>query len=629
MVTFRKSFLLVALIAMIATAASAQVGVTPAFQCVANAGVPPIVRAEGLAELVGDVILNCTGGTPTAGGSFVPKVNFRVFLNTNVTSRLLDNPWNEALLMIDDPAPAAQTICTEADGCEAIGAGAEPGVDYSNIASVPDPPGPVGTNFGQTEANVWQGRFVTGNTVSEGNTVEWLGVPVDPPGTQSVRIIRITNIRANAAQRGVGGGLIPSQLIIFLSATGTTSIPINNPQQVVAFVQDGLNFSAGGASFLQCEEPGTGNITSTTFSPQPTVGDFPSGGGFDIIRLTYTERFATAFKRRNVATSEGSPGAISPQNAPGAIFNTETGFYNPAFSSAHDADEAGLASQGTRLLAQFKNVPSGVSLYVSDQNILTTDNNAQLVTAGSPGVHDGSVSFVQITVSGGSATATWEILGDNPLSNDAVNVAVRVDYTPNTQAGIPELGSAAVAGSYGPLSDIIVATSADLQPRFIDDSEDMDIFTINSCATNLLWPYVTNQAGFDSGLVISNTSRDPFGTTHQEGACEIHYFGNSNGSDPPPMDTTPEIDAGGYAIWTLSSGGGVKPFASPLEGSIAAAPGFEGYVIAHCLFQYGHGYGFISDLGAQRLAQGYLALVMDGAISTLPRTNTRSEPLDQ
>ncbi len=630
MVTFRKSFLLLALIAMMATAVHAQIGVTPAFQCVANAGVPPIVRAEGLAELVGDVVLNCTGGTPTAGGQFVPKVNFRAFLNTNVTSRLLDGPWNEALLMIDDPAPAAQAICTEDDGCEAVGSGEEPGVDYSDVASVPEPPGPVDTNFGQTEANVWQGRFVTGNTVSEGNTVEWLGVPVDPPGTQAVRIIRITNIRANAAQRGVGGGLIPSQLIVFLSATGTTSIPINNPQQVVAFVQDGLTFSAGNAAFLQCEEPGTGNVdTDDSYDPTASVDDFPPGSGFSIISLTFSERFATAFKRRNVATTPGSPSAIAPQNQPGSIYNTETGFYNPSFSSTHDADEAGLASQGTQLLAQFKNVPSGVSLFVSDQNIVSTNNQAQLVTSGSAGVHDGLVSFVEISVSGGSATATWEVLGDNPLSNDVVNVAVRVDYTPNTSAGVPALGTAAVAGSYAPLSDVIVATSADLQPRFIDDSTDIDIFTINSCATNLLWPYVTNQAGFDTGLVISNTSRDPFGTTHQEGVCEIYYFGNSNGSDPPSVDTTPEIDAGGYAIWTLSSGGGVKPYASPLEGNIAAAPGFEGYVIAHCLFQYAHGYGFISDLGAQKLAQGYLALVMDAPIDTLPRTGTKSEPLNQ
>lgn len=601
MVTFRKSLLLMAILGVLASVASAQVGQTPAFQCVANAGVPPLVRAEGLAELVGDVVLNCTGGTPTQLAVEVPKVNIRVFLNTNVTSRLLDGSWNEALLMIDEPTPAEQLLCTASDGCSILGVGQEPGVDYA------------------TTYNMWQGRFVTGNTVSEGNTVEWLGVPVDPPGTQATRIIRITNIRANAAQKGVGGGLIPSQLIIFISATGTTSIPINNPQQIVAFVQDGLTFSAGSDDYLQCEEP------------EGKIG------------LTFTERFATAFKRRNVATDANGAGTVAAQNGPGVIYNTETGFYNPALDNTHGASKAGLASQGTRLVARFKNIPSGVEIWVSNRDITgpgTGQNGAVLVSSadsngkgGTAGAYPGTVGYVKLSVSGGAATATWEVLVDNPLSNDDVDVDFFIDYTPNTTAGVPALGTAAVAGSYGPLSDLIAAVSDDLQPRFIDDSEDSDVFTINSCATNLLWPYVTNQAGFDTGLVISNTSMDPFGTASQEGACEIYYYGNSNGGDPPAMDTTPVVGAGGYAVWTLSSGGGVKPYGKPLEGSIAAAPGFEGYVIAHCFFQYAHGYGFLSDLGAQKLAQGYLALILDepiwGGGNEGSRTRSKSEPLNQ
>jgi hypothetical protein len=33
-------------------------------------------------------------------------------------------------------------------------------------------------------------------------------------------------------------------------------------------------------------------------------------------------------------------------------------------------------------------------------------------------------------------------------------------------------------------------------------------------------------------------------------------------------------------------------------------------MIAVCNFQYAHGFAFISDLGAQKLAMGYLALVI-------------------
>jgi len=610
MVTFRKSLLLLAVIAMMAAVANAQVGVTPAFQCVANAGVPPLVRAEGLAERVGDIVLNCTGGTPTANGVDVPKVNFRVFLNTTVTSRLLDGAWNEALLMIDEPDPANQRLCQSDDGCTIKGVGAEPGVDYVN--------GPDGA--GNAPPNVWQGQAIFGNTPGAGNTVEWLGVPVDPPGTQAVRIIRITNIRANAAEKGVGGGLIPSQLIAFISATGTTSIPINNPQQIVAFVQDGLTFSADSASFLQCNSP--------------EVAGNPIG-------ITFSERFATAFLRRNTATSDGSPTAIANQDTPGAIYNTETGFYNANLPTWHNANLAGLASQGTRLVASFSNIPAGVDLYVSNVNTnMTTGVQVACIVpgadsngaGGTPDCSDPS-GETQVSLVSGAGSATWEVVADDPVSVQDFVFTVRVYYVANTTAGIPALGTGSVGGSYGPISNLTAATTVDLQPRFVDDSVLADFITINSCATNLLFVFGTNQAGFDTGYVIANTSMDPFGTASQEGVCEIYYYGNSNGGDPPAMDTTPVVPPGGYAIWTLSSGGGVKPYGGGLQGVIAAAPGFEGYIIAHCYFQYAHGYAFISDLGAQKLAQGYVALVLDSSIwdphNAMSRTGSQSEPLDQ
>jgi hypothetical protein len=65
--------------------------------------VPPTLRAESPTEQVGDVLLNCGGGTPTQKGPAVPRVNVTVFLSANVTSRLLDKGLNEALLIVDEP----------------------------------------------------------------------------------------------------------------------------------------------------------------------------------------------------------------------------------------------------------------------------------------------------------------------------------------------------------------------------------------------------------------------------------------------------------------------------------------------------------------------------------------------
>ena len=86
MADFRKWFLAFAVLALLSSfAVPASAQIVPALQCVANAGVPPTVRAEGLSELVGDLVLNCTGGVPTLATSVVPQANVTIFLSTNIT----------------------------------------------------------------------------------------------------------------------------------------------------------------------------------------------------------------------------------------------------------------------------------------------------------------------------------------------------------------------------------------------------------------------------------------------------------------------------------------------------------------------------------------------------------------
>src|SRR5271166_6388475 len=88
MADFRKWILALAVVALLAGSAvpaSAQAAVT----CGSSVTVTPIVRSQGLTELVGDLVLTCTGGTPTLAGNPVPAVNITVFLNTNITSKVL------------------------------------------------------------------------------------------------------------------------------------------------------------------------------------------------------------------------------------------------------------------------------------------------------------------------------------------------------------------------------------------------------------------------------------------------------------------------------------------------------------------------------------------------------------
>ncbi len=316
MADFRKWIFALAVVALLAgftVPASAQIA---PFSCNANAGVPPIVRAEGYTEAVGDLILNCTGGASTEKNQPVPQVNFQIFLNTNVTSRILtaftSGPqFNEALLIIDEPnGGASNTNPSKLNNpilnCAAAGAPdtgpSGPGVcliisDGSAAHTYDGTPNahgigtdgftrlvcgdgltfpPSGTadpntgTYGCGRPNVFQGRqAIAGANGGVTNSIVWLGVPLDPPGTVFNRTIRITNVRANAVGLGISSTFTTSQIQMNISVSGNTSLSINNPQQIVAYVQKGLITSVSNArlDFVQCNDENPDLFLSTTASP--------------------------------------------------------------------------------------------------------------------------------------------------------------------------------------------------------------------------------------------------------------------------------------------------------------------------------------------------------------------------
>src|SRR5260370_16850111 len=109
MVDSRKwliAFAMLAILVAFGSTANAQNPlIAPGFTCIANAGNPVIVRTEGITELVGDLLLQCTGGVPTPAGQRIPQTNVTATLNTNITTRLLVSNFIDALLLLDDPSP--------------------------------------------------------------------------------------------------------------------------------------------------------------------------------------------------------------------------------------------------------------------------------------------------------------------------------------------------------------------------------------------------------------------------------------------------------------------------------------------------------------------------------------------
>ena len=598
MADFRRWIPVLAVIAIIigtATTASA----ATALSCIAGGAVTPPLRSEGITELTGDLVYNCTGGVSTAVGVQIPRVNIQVFMNNPlaITSRLIGE-GDEALLLIDEPTEADQNLCTTPLlGCAMAGVGPE------SVAQQNDYKGGIDSG----RFSVFQG--VPGAL----NSVVFNGVPIDPPGTALgtdglplVRVIRITNIRVNASQFHGVTGLTP--VTASVSTSPSSTLPINQQAiQTIGFILPGLlggqpTFTnkpqPGGLSFQQCFE-------SRTFDPD---GDGSFTTFVDAGTVTFTEGFGTSFKTRTIGdglNDDLHTGAtvVATQDVPGQFYNTETGFYNPNLGLGGDPGGAGLADFGTRFKVTFTNVQAGVT--ITGPGVGPTERPGFIagtpVTPGSLEVHQTATEtgpYQPVASNTFTATSTvnshtfiYEVT--DALTSSAESVAIQFTASWSGPPNQPTLGTSQISGWFAPTSTDLAAETEAVAPipRFQDFSITPDAFTIHKCATHLLFPFVTNQLGFDTGIAISNTSTDQYGTTPQTGPCHIYFYG----LNAPAVFDTPDV---------TSAGG---PFAST---ALTLAPNFQGYIIADCDFQYAHGFAFVTKVGTTDVAMGYLALII-------------------
>lgn len=493
MFDFRKAILLLAVLVIGASMASAQFD---PLNCTLSGGAPPLLRAEGLAEEVGQAFIRCTGGNP-----FQPAIiNVRVFTpGYNVTSRLLGAPYAgklEAALLIDDPAPGTVNVGTN--------------------AFFADP--------------------VPGNS----QAVEWRDILFIPPGTTGItRTLRMVNIRVNASAAGLTVTPVPVNLLVAI--TGSLTLPLSSPALQVGFIQKSLEVNVEGATLLQCVPPD------------------------DDVVVTFKELIPNAWR-----TAGNVPGF--PQNDLQQIYNTESMYWDEL--PTNWPLDAGRATQATQLQIVFSGLPSGVSV-------------------GSPTWSSNGLTTFTVATTPSTITLTVATFADVGVS-ETLTVNVPIIYT----SSLPAIGSGTVAGSYAPVSTVITPLAQPV-PRFTDTGAATAAFEILPCETRLLFPFVTSIDGWDTGIAISNTSKDPFGTDPQQGTCTLHFYGVPSDSS---QTTSVDIAAGQQLLMTLSGGNAAQ--------GLSAVPGFTGYVIARCNFQYAHGYAFISDLGVNKYAQGYIALVI-------------------
>jgi hypothetical protein len=647
MVDFRKWLLALAVVGLLLGVGSTAANAQGTFTCSATGGVPNIVRAEGITELLGDLVLNCTGGTPTQATLPIPQQNVQISINTNITSRIVGaGNISEALLMIDEPFPALNVVPagTAPNVGETVGQRGCLANNNTNcqITSVGPGVGAVGSYNGTAgHPNIFQG-------VQNGvNAISWTGVPIDAPGTSGTRVIRITNIRANAFQLGVSSTLVPTQISEIIAVNGSTNLVINQPSggNVVGQVTPGLlqppTITLGGvpgaALYQQCA-----SVNTYLISPPPPGAVTTDAG----IVVTATEGFAYSFKPQSYAqiiaakttADYEAPGTPSFQDIPGYIYRSEGGFTpeNAALAeltSTTVGEQIGVADRGTQLQFTVAGLSSGVTLYAPSYIYLSGPYGAgtpvgvavlinQSQSVGGAFATSSSVPVAYSPVGGGatvtpngapipiassgtSATLVYEIYYADSSVAESLAVPISVSYVSNTASNIPAATTtpATIGVEFSPQSTVYTAATTAPIPRFGPSGSPANLFSVSPCSCNLLFPFVSNIAGFDTGVAIANTSSDPFGTSSQTGTVTLNYYGTTSGGGvAPPKAVSTAVAGGQELIFTLSNGGGF---------GIPATPGFEGYIIAQANFQYCHGFAFISDVGAQKLAEGYLAISLD------------------
>jgi hypothetical protein len=314
------------------------------------------------------------------------------------------------------------------------------------------------------------------------------------------------------------------------------------------------------------------------------------------MNLLYQESFPDSFMHRNRSTTLSTPDLMNPQNTPGTAhhYEAECGFYNPSFPVTNNLNKAGEASNGSQLRACFSNIPPGVHVFVTKfPVVVTADTNS--VKAWIPDTdcltpiphQDGP--FCELAVSGGSAQAVWDVLESDPNVTEAVSFGVALSW----MATAVSTGTIHVAQSIFPDSTVSVASGTSPVPRFNSPCKEFTPVPLTG-GTSILFPYIVNGVGFDTGLVITNTTLDTgvFDSAGQTGTCSAFFY-KYPGRNPPSI-TSPVLHPGAQWIFTLSD----------------AAPGFQGYALVKCGFAEAYGVAVISDPGGSKSISTYTGTVL-------------------
>jgi len=535
------------------------------------------IRQEGQTELLPALNFNCSSAAPVSATGTL--VNLTVYLSPaiSITSKLLPGSTSNtaASAIVGGTLNAVTGVVTGGTSYPGVVIGSS--VTFSNIN--------LATGTGNLAAPIFIGNIRVNASALPGNSAGTLPSPITAQafvssGTTSGSTVTVTPGASNATNVAYSfSGLGPNDGKPYTSYTAPTTT---------------VNGSLSGTSF-------------STFGVCGSINNSSSAGSAATNFFVYVnEGFQNAFKTVAEEADNATGGlAVNSGTRVTMTFNgipTNLGIYLPqvVFSTA-----AGAPGTGSSLTLQL--------------NPLAASGPANATTiATSPSSVNG-LGLVQIPVSGTTATATYEVTADNPTAIDSFAVPVYLQAATNTLSAGSTL---TVTTGLAPQP----ATAASLVPSFSSTAPSIATFNtipFGACSTNLLFPFVTNANGFETGIAIANTSKDPFSTKIQSGICTLNFYQSGvSGATNPAAVTAPNLSEGANQPYLAG-----EDYAFTLTQALAvnaANPAtFQGYVIAQCAFSYAHAFAYILGglqpgmfVNPNNTAMGYLAIVLPGSRST-------------
>jgi len=378
--------------------------------------------------------------------------------------------------------------------------------------------------------------------------------------------ILISQVRVNVNALGAGTSAVTATLSGTSSAPTTAPLTFTNATvPVAAIVSPSLNVSrtVNAGAFQTCA------IAAKVFA------------------LKVTERYPAALT------------SVLDENA-----------FTPAF----------VVGNGTTVQVVVTGVPAGLAVQQTGADTAGVGNTS-LTTSVTP---IGATNAV--TSTGSPITFTFTIAGvgtgttsTSTVESIGLNFSIGIPTGTTVGGGVlPAIGTTATVTAtvnIGPVqSSPALAFALSPLPA-------VTVATLSDCVTNLLFPFMTNQVGFDTTFYIANTSSDKLafgagnGATAQSGTCTLSMYpidlttqtATAAGSLLPPSQfTTPTIPSGGSYSFTQSG----TQFA-----------GKSGYLFAVCKFLDAHGFSYVVNgtPATGTISQGLPALVI--TVLGTPRTN--------